>query len=134
MEDEIEKIPKSMEKFFSFSGEMVKPSPDAVKAVVRTVRKGKVITLEQLRDKLAKDCGVQTACPASTVKALLFLAKEDASVFYWRVIKKKGELIAKFPNGVNGHAELLERDGFEIDFNKKTPVVVGYETKLGKFK
>ncbi|VAW45838.1 hypothetical protein MNBD_GAMMA02-742, partial [hydrothermal vent metagenome] len=53
-------------------------------------------------------------------------------VCYWRVIKKKGELIAKFPNGVEGHALLLQKEGFEIDFSKKNPVVVGYEANLVK--
>lgn len=46
--------------------------------------------------------------------------------------KEKGELIAKFPKGVDGHASLLQDDGFEIDFSKKNPVVVDYEAKLTK--
>ena len=133
LENKIESIPKTMEKFFGCSGKMVKPSPDTVKAVVRKIRKGKLVTLNQLREKIANDFAVQTACPASTTKALQTLSKEEKPICYWRVIKPKGELIAKFPNGVRGHALLLENEGFEIDFNKKSPVVVGYEAKLGKF-
>lgn len=132
MEDKIEVIPKTMEKFFGCSGKMVKPSPETVKSVVRKIRKGKLVTLNQLREKIAKDFSVQTACPASTTKSLQILSKEDDSICYWRVIKQKGELIAQFPNGVKGHAVLLEKEGFEIDLSKKTPVVMGYETKLSK--
>ena len=132
MEDKIEVIPKTMEKFFGCSGKMVKPSSETVKAIVRKIRKGKVVTLDQLREKLSKDFSVQTACPASTTKALQVLSTEDKPICYWRIIKKKGELITKFPGGVKGHAALLEKEGFEIDFTKKNPVVKGYETKLEK--
>ena len=131
-EDKIEVIPKTMEKFFGCSGKMVKPSTDTVKEVVRKIRKGKLATLEQLREKIASDFGVETACPASTTKALQVLSKESRPVCYWRIVKKKGELISKFPEGVEGHASLLEKEGFEIDFGKKNPVVVGYDKKLIK--
>lgn len=133
MEDVIEAIPKTMEKFFGCSGKMVRPSPDTVKALVKKIRKGKVVTLDQLREKLAKDFGVEAACPASTTKALQILAKEAKPVSYWRVLKKNGELMPKFPGGVDGHAELLQGEGFDVDFSKKAPVVMGYEKKLGKF-
>lgn len=122
-----------MEKFLGSSGEMVKPSAATVKTVVKKIAKGKLATLEQVREKLASDFDVQTACPASTMKVLKVLAEEEPSVCYWRVIKKKGELITKFPNGVQGHALLLKNEGFEIDFEKKTPVVIDYETKLFNF-
>ena len=132
MEDKVEPIPRTMEKFFGCSGKMVKPSHSTVKNVVKKVRKGKVITLDQLREKLAKDFGVQAACPASTTKALQILSREEKPICYWRVIKKKGELISKYPNGQKGHAALLETEGFEIDFSKKEPYVVDFEARLSK--
>jgi len=132
-EDIIESIPKTMEKFFGCSGKMVKPSMVTVKAIIKTIRKGKLVTLEQIREKLASDFNVQTTCPASTTKALQLLSKEVKPVCYWRVVKKNGELIAKFPKGIEGHASLLQKEGFAINFNKKTPVVVGFESKLSKF-
>ena len=119
--DEIESIPKTMEKFFGCAGQMVKPSPATVKAIVKKIRKGRLVTLEQVREKLAIDFGVKTACPASTTKALQVLSKDERPICYWRVIKKKGELIAKFPKGVEGHASLLQSEGFEIDLSKKKP-------------
>ena len=130
VQDKIETIPKTMEKFFGCSGKMVKPSQDTVKALIGNIRKGKLITIEQLRNKLASDFSVQSACPASTMKILQLLSKEQKPICYWRVIKKKGELIAKFPNGLDRHASLLKNEGFEIDSTKKNPVVVDYEAKL----
>lgn len=47
--------------------------------------------------------------------------------------KKKGELFPKFPGGVEGHAAFLKKEGFEIDFSKNNPVVVGYESKISNF-
>ena len=132
MEDKIEAIPKTMEKFLGHSGNMVKPSVETVKTIVKKVRKGKIITLDQLREKMANDFSVQTACPASTTKALQILSKEEKPICYWRVIKKNGELIAKFPKGLEGHAALLESEGFEINYKKRTPTVVDYENKMGK--
>ncbi len=132
MDNKIETIPSTMEKFFGCSGKMIKPSANTVSAIVKKIRKGRVVTLDQLRERLANDFNVQAACPASTTKALQILAKEDKPVCYWRVVKKNGELIAKFPKGVEGHGALLESDGVEIDFNKKSPVVVEYKKRLDK--
>ena len=132
-EDVIDTIPKSMEKFFGCAGKMVKPSVATVKEAIKKIRKGKLVTVDQVREKLARDFGVQTACPASTTKALQLLSKESRPVCYWHVVKKDGELISKYPNGVDGHASLLKKEGFKIDNSKKTPLVVGYESKLSKF-
>jgi len=131
-EDEIVVIPKTMEKFFGCSGKMVKPSIKTVKQIVEQIPKGKLYTLEQIKEKLAFDFNVQTACPASINKALLILSKEEKPICYWRVIKKKGELISKFPDGVEGHGLLLEIEGFEIDTSKKYPIVFEFRDKLAE--
>jgi len=133
VEDKIESIPKTMEKYFGCSGKMVKPTSSTVKAVVRKIRKGKIVTVGQLTEKLATEFGVQVACPASTNKALVELSKEEKPVCYWRVVKNKGELILKYPNGEKGHAKMLQKEGFEIDFSKKTAVVIDFKSKLCKF-
>lgn len=129
----IETIPSTMEIFFGCSGEMVKPSTDTVATTVEKIPKGQLVTLEQIRGKIASDFNVETTCPASTMKALHTLSKFEKPICYWRVIKKKGELIAKFPNGTAGHAVMLENEGFEIDYSRKNQAVVDYENKLTTF-
>jgi len=129
---EIADIPVTMEKFLGYSGKMLKPTVDIVRELVIKIEKGKLSTLERIREELASKYNVNTSCPASTLKALQLLSKEEQPVCYWRVIKKNGELISKFPDGVNGHAFLLEEEGFEINFNKKNPVVVNYEMNLSE--
>lgn len=133
MEDIIEPIPKTMEKFLGCSGQMVKPSVDTVETLIGKIKKGKLVTLSQLREKIARDLKVSTACPAATLKALQLISKKEKAKSFWRIVKEKGELIAKFPNGVEGHAERLQAEGHKIDFSKKVPVVVGYESKLSAF-
>lgn len=133
MEDIVESIPKTMEKFLGCTGKMVKPSPDTVEALVGNIQKGKLATVSQLRERIAHDFKVETACPAATLKALQLISRREKIECFWRVIKGKGELISKFPGGVEGHAELLESEGHKIDFSKKVPVVIGYESKLSKF-
>ncbi len=130
LEDIIETIPKTMEKFFTCSGQKVKPSPATVKTVVKKIRKGKIATLDQLKEKLADDFEVEVTCPASLNKALKILSLEEKPICYWRVVKKKGELINSFPDGVNGHAALLEKEGLQINFDRKTPVVIDFEESL----
>lgn len=129
-EDIVETIPKSMEKFLGCSGKMVKPSVSSVRNVVKDVKEGRLITLEQLRDKLAKDFKVQTACPAKVAKALEQLSKESNPVCYWCVVKKNGALISKYPNGVDGHAAMLQKENINIDHSKKIPLVIDFYSKL----
>ena len=133
MDDTIESIPKAMEKFLGCTGKMVKPSPDTVEALIGKVRKGKIATVSQLREKIAKDFNVETACPAATLKALQLISKKEDAKCFWRIVKAKGELISKFPRGAEGQAELLLSEGHKIDFSKKAPVVIDYESKLSTF-
>jgi len=128
--DIIELIPKTMEKFFGCSGRMVRPSIKTVKAIIRKVDQGKIATLEQLKEKIANDFGVQRTCPATLNKALKELSLQEKPICYWRVVKKNGELISLFPGGVEGQASLLKKEGLEINFKRKNPIVVSFQAKL----
>src|SRR4051794_23553822 len=48
------------------TGTMVIPAPLAVEALMRRVRKGKLATISELRAALAKQHGVDIACPITT--------------------------------------------------------------------
>lgn len=131
---EIVKIPATMEKFFGGSGYMVKPDLPAVVDLIKKIPKGKVATLDSIREKLAKKNKVMTSCPAATMKSIKAAIKEDGKLCYWRVIKGDGKLIGQFPGAVKGHAEKLESEGFAIDSTKKDPRVSDFEKKLYSFK
>lgn len=133
-EDEITSIPKTMEKFFGCSGKMLKPCPATVEALVKKVPKGKLTTTELIRKKLAITYKVQATCPATTDKALQAIASSTKKTAYWRVLKKNGALIAKFPGDVEGHAKLLRKEGFTVDKKGKVPTVKDFTDKLYQFR
>jgi hypothetical protein len=90
-------------------GSMLVPSPLEVEAFIRTVRKGSVTTVSQIREYLAAKYAVDAACPLTTgifVRLAAEAAEEDArageirSTPYWRVVKDDGSLNPKFPGGV----------------------------------
>jgi hypothetical protein len=49
------------------------------------------------------------------------------------VIKKSGDLFARFPGGVEGHAALLKQEGFTIDTKGKVPKVEAFSERLARF-
>ena len=131
--DIIQDIPKGMEKFFGCSGKMVKPSIQTVESKVKLIGRGQLATLSQLQQTIADDFSVQTACPASITKALQILSKVETPICYWRLVKKKGQLISKFPDGMEGHAMHLELEGFSINREKKSWSVIDFGNNLFNF-
>lgn len=127
-------IPKTMEKYFGCSGKMLKPSPATVASLVALIPKNQVITLDALRKKLAKKFKTEVACPATTEKSLCVAAIESVAnnthLPYWRVLKKHGELIRKLPNGIDGQAALLLKEGHQITSTGQSKAVNDFERVL----
>ncbi len=128
--DEIVKIPPTMVKFFGGEGEMVKPSPDSVAALVKKIPRGKLATLNLLRDKLARQNKVHSACPMATKKALILAASEMPRLCYWRVINNDGSLINNTADGIKEQTQHLVREGFSLDKTKKKTQVINFENNL----
>lgn len=107
-------------------GTMLISSPRAIDAVVREVPSGRIVTLPDLVARLARDAGTTTACPMTTgifLRVVAECAELDAAegrevAPYWRVIKSKGRLNAKFPGGVFGQAERLQAEGHQVARNR----------------
>lgn len=133
-QDEIVPVPATMEKFFGGRGDMLRPTAETVAQLVQQVPAGKIVTLEMLRNKLAQDFQVFTACPAATVKALKLAATERPDLGYWRVVNKKGELIARLPGGIEGQQAALEQEGLAVDRTKKTPKVINFNNHAHQLK
>jgi hypothetical protein len=77
-------------------GSMLLPSPLEVEAFIRTVHKGSVTTVSQIREYLAAKYAVDATCPLTTgifVRLAADAAEEDARAGetritpYWRVAK-----------------------------------------------
>ena len=133
-QDAIVSIPKTMEKYFGCSGKMFKPSPNTVASIIKTIPKGRVATIDAVCKKLAKKHKAEVACPATTEKSLCLAAVESVEkntrLPYWRVLKKSGELIQKFPDGIKGHAACLAKEGHKIISTGKSKGVQDFESVL----
>jgi len=91
-------------------GRMVIPRPLDVDALIRRVPNGKLVTVLQLRQELAKHSKVDVACPLCTgifVRIAAEAADEERRAGkkvvtpFWRVIGGEGRLNPKFPGGAS---------------------------------
>jgi len=124
-------------------GRMLIPKPLDVDALMRKIEKGKLATVEQIRKRLAKDCGADFSCPMTTgifLRIAAETAEEDLSrgekqiTPYWRVVKADGSLNEKFPGGVEAQAARLREEGHTIEpgRGRKPPRVRDFEKSLQK--
>jgi len=122
-------------------GRMLIPKPLDVDALVRRVQRGKLATVDQIRERLARDFGADLTCPLTTgifLRIAAEAAEEDASrgerdiTPYWRVIKGDGSLNEKLPGGVEAHAQHLRNEGHAIEPGRgdKPPRVSDFEGSL----
>jgi len=102
---------------------MVIPSPIEVDAIMKTVKKGKVLTINDIRKQLSKNHKTEAACPITTgiFAWIASHAAEEARALgkkkitpYWRTIKSTGELNEKYPGGASAQKKMLEAEGHEI--------------------
>jgi hypothetical protein len=121
------------------TGTFVIPAPMEVDGLMRRVPKGKLTTINELRQVLARRHGATTACPITTgifswiaahaaVEAALEGAKETTP--YWRTLKAKGELNPKYPGGIAGLKRKLSSEGHNVIQRGKRFFVEDFETRL----
>ena len=110
------------------TGTVAIPAPREVDEIMRSVHKGKLITINQIRERLAKRHGATIGCPITTgifAGIAARAAEEDAAegkkdiTPYWRTLKVGGVLSDKFPGGVEAHAAKLKAEGYTIETDKK---------------
>ena len=123
------------------TGTCVIPAPIEVDEIMRSVPKGRLITINKIRESLARKHGASIGCPITTgifCNIAARAAEEDASegekgiTPYWRTLKSKGELNEKYPGGVEAQAVRLQSEGHTVEpgRGKKPPVVKNFEKAL----
>ncbi len=122
------------------TGTFVIPAPLEVDAIMRQVPKGKLITINEIRNKLAERHGTNFACPLTTgiFAWVAAHAAEEAAAEgetdvtpYWRTLKSGGELNPKYPGGIEHQKALLESEGHRVVRKGKNKFVVqDYQSKL----
>lgn len=123
-------------------GTMVIPAPIDIDNIMKSVPKGKLITTNELRYKLAKKYKTNIACPLTTgiftwIAAFASeerLANNQKDITpYWRTLKSKGEINPKYPGEIDKQIKLLNDEGFQV-YNKSSKFyVLNYEDYLIKF-
>jgi len=123
------------------TGTLVIPAPREVDKIMGKVPEGKVITINQIREIVAKRHGATIGCPLTTGIFVNIAARaaEEATTEgkkdttpYWRTLKSKGELNEKYPGGVEAQAAHLREEGHTIEpgKGKKPPRVKDFEKAL----
>jgi hypothetical protein len=118
----VERITGKMSKRWGTSTFVI-PAPCEVDALMRTIRKGRLITTKKIRDALAKEHGATIACPITTgifAWIAAHAAAEDEAegkqrvTPSWRTLKTGGELNPKYPGGLDAQRERLEAEGHTV--------------------
>jgi hypothetical protein len=105
------------------AGLYVIPAPVEVDKIMKQVPKGKLITINQIREILANKHKADYACPITTgifAWVAAYAAEEQAAegkkdiTPYWRTLKSDGILNEKYPGGIEAQKKLLEKEGHKV--------------------
>ncbi len=103
---------------------MLVPSPEMIFRIMRQVPRGKLITVSTIREFLAPLYGVDTVCPLTTGIFIWIAANASEEmeskgispgrIPWWRTLKSGGELVSKYPGGLEMHRHRLTEEGFPV--------------------
>ena len=134
----VERITGRMSKKWG-EGTVVIPAPDEVDEIMKRVPKGKLITINIIRAKLAKKHGATIGCPITTgifAWVAANAAKEAADAGeeninpYWRTLKTGGIINEKYPGGVEAQKKILEKEGHQFIQKGEKVLVLDFEKHL----
>jgi len=121
------------------TGTCVVPAPLEVDQIMSRVRKGRLITINEIRSILAARHGATIGCPMTTgifawIAANAAAEAEDQGrkriTPYWRTLKAGGELNPKYPGGIQNLKKRLEAEGHRIVQRGRRSLVEGFEKSL----
>ena len=118
----VEKIDEKKSKRWG-TGTFVIPAPIEVDAIMKKVPKGKLITINEIRQILAKKHNATIACPITT-GIFSWIAANAADEMesqgkkritpYWRTLKTGGIINEKYPGGLANIKKRLEAGGHKV--------------------
>jgi alkylated DNA nucleotide flippase Atl1 len=118
---------------------MAIPSPMEVNEIMAGVPEGKVITLGEIRQIVARrhradigcplTCGIFSWIAAHAAVEEATAGKED-TIPYWRTLKTGGTLNPKYPGGIEDQKKRLESEGHRVIQKGKKYVVENYQNHL----
>ena len=136
-EPKLVQVPPKMSRFGN--GMMLIPTPKLVDGIVRQVPRGWLVTVGEIRRKLAADHSADVTCPLTTgifIRIVAEASEEERAngrkrvAPYWRVIKDDGSLNPKFPGGVGQQARYLRAEGCATARRGQRIVLKDFERRL----
>lgn len=118
---------------------MVIPAPKEVDEIMKKVPKGKLITINKIREILAKKHSATIGCPITTgIFAWIssYAAEEAKSqgkkniTPFWRTLKGDGVINEKYPGEILLQKKFLEKEGHKVIQKGKKYIVADYEKYL----
>jgi hypothetical protein len=133
---------KALEKWGAKPGDpVVLTPPIEVDELMKKVPKGKLISIYEICNHLAKKHKAKYCCSLTTGIFINISAHaaeeakekgEKNTTPYWRTVKTGGFLNQKFPGGQEFQKKMLEKEGFKILQKGKNYLVKDYEKYLLK--
>ncbi len=114
-------------------------APRDIDALMKQVRKGRLLIVSQLCEFIAARHRTTIGCPLTTgifVSIAAHAADEQEKAGrkrvtpYWRTLKAKGELNPRLPGGLENLRSRLEAEGHTVIQKGKRMFVVDYSQKL----
>lgn len=131
---------KALQKMGARPGDSVVLAPGVeVDEMMRSVPRGKVITINEICARLAERHGAKYCCTLTTGIFITIAAHaaeeamargEENITPYWRTLKAGGFLNDKFPGGAEAQKRRLEKEGFRVIAKGKRYYVSGYQSHL----
>jgi hypothetical protein len=134
------KISDKMSKRWG-TGTCAIPAPMEVAEIMGKVPRGKLITINEIREFLARRHGATIGCPITTGMFAWVAANAAAEAAsegkkgtppYWRTLKTGGIINEKYPGGVESQMKLLKKEGHRVIQKGKNCFVVDFENSLAK--
>lgn len=121
------------------TGTVVIPAPVEVDQLMRKVSRGKLTTINEIRQALAVKHNATIGCPMTTgifawvaanaAEEQRQLGKTDITP-YWRTLKVNGLINEKYPGGMEAQTVLLEQEGHVVVRKGKNCFVKDYEKSV----
>ena len=126
----------------SIGDDFVIPHPKDVYNEIKKIPKGKLATIAELREHLAKKYKTKIACPLTTgifawiaanasAEEITIDAKKEM-IPWWRTLKSGGVLNEKYPGGIDQQKSMLKKEGHKVIQKGKKYIVENYEKTLIK--
>jgi hypothetical protein len=134
----VEEIKGGMSKKWG-SGTVVIPAPIEVDQLMRRVPKGKLTTINEIRQALATKHNATIGCPMTTgiFAWIAANAAEEQKLIgatditpYWRTLKVKGLINEKYPGGSEAQTVLLKQEGHVVVKKGKNYFVKDYQKAI----